>query len=269
MCDPGAVQWAESIFGDCIVTTRDRWSFGIGLVSTLLSLCSSLPQIVLNFRKKTVNGQSPFFFLLLFIGSSLTLCGVIITKGLITQLSTAISFVVLDGILLCQFIVYKYITPLGDSMTQEKESAPHCVDPHGSAPPPGAIAAMIVQASATDYAAPYVGRQLAGTLFGWLGAAIFISSRFPQISKDCRTKQVQNLSLLYLLMSVLGNFTYCLAVALRSVASEYLWKQTPFLVGSLGPMVCDMIMILQMSAYRTKKTRDASESPEVPTTAEP
>jgi uncharacterized protein with PQ loop repeat len=123
---------------------------------------------------------------------------------------------------------------------------------------------MMVQASAADYSKPYVGTQLVGTLFGWSGGAIFIASRFPQISKNCRTRQVQDLSLLYLVMSILGNLTYCVAVMLRSVAGEYLWKQAPFLIGCAGPMVCDIILTLQMSAYGSGKTNETSEEEENP-----
>jgi uncharacterized protein with PQ loop repeat len=259
MCDRGAIQWAESMFGDCIVTTRDRWSFGIGLVSTGLSLCSSVPQIVLNFRKKKVDGQSLFFFLLLFIGSSLNLCGVIITHGLVTQLSTGVCFVVLDAILLSQFIFYKYFVPSTDGTTGHKESSSGPVDQHGNAPLPGAVAVMMAHASAADYAAPYTGTQLVGTLFGWVGGAIFMSSRFPQISKDCHTKQVKDLSPIYLVLSILGNFTYCVAVMLKSVAADYLWKQAPFIVGCAGPMVCDAIVILQMFVYGSGKIDQVQE----------
>ena len=109
MCEPGAIRWIEVAFNDCIVTSRDKVSFAVGLISNVVFLVSAVPQIVMNFKTKSVDGQSILFLLLLLIGSVFNLVGVLVTKGLITQILTGIFYVLSDGILLTQYILYTYI----------------------------------------------------------------------------------------------------------------------------------------------------------------
>jgi uncharacterized protein with PQ loop repeat len=248
MCPSGAIKWVEVLFGDCIVTSLDKLSFAVGLLSNLVCLTSSLPQIVLNFRHKRVGGQSLFFFAFLFLGSCLSLVGVIVTKGLVTQLLQAVCYVLLDGILLCQFVVYKYIFKTIEPLSTDTPELEPMESPSGP-PAPIAIATMLGHAAATDYHAPYAGTQLLGTLFGWVGSAIFIASRIPQIIKNRQTRAVQDLSVLYISMSALGNCTYVVSLLLRSVEGTFLWRQAPFLVGAAGPMACDLILLGQKWTY--------------------
>jgi uncharacterized protein with PQ loop repeat len=259
MCDSGAIQWVEDIFGDCIVTPLDNVSFAIGLLSTLICLTSSLPQVILNCRRRQVKGQSLLFFIFLFIGSCLSLVGVIITKGLITQILQAIVYALLDAILVCQFITYKYIlkthklsisTPDSQEGGASKEASTPPIQSTPSTPPiPMIVAGMVEHVAAVDLTAPYRGEQLLGTVFGWIGAVIFCSARIPQIRQNLRTKSVQNLSVSYIAMMIVGNLTYAIAVFLRGVESSYIWKQAPFLTGVLGPMVCDCVLLFQKWLY--------------------
>jgi uncharacterized protein with PQ loop repeat len=256
MCTAGAIQWIEAVFGDCIATPLDKLSFGVGLLSNIICLTSSLPQIVLNFRRKRVGGQSLCFFAFLLLGSCLNLVGVIVTKGLVTQLLQAVCYLLLDAILFCQFVVYKYLLNTNEPLSTD---SPVTEQKDLSAKSPAAIAVMIGHAAATDYRTPYAGTQLLGTLFGWTGALIFIASRIPQVLKNHRTKAVQDLSVLYISMSALGNFTYVVSLLLRSVAASFLWKQAPFLAGTAGPMVCDLVLLGQKWLYAKM---DPSSNPE-------
>lgn len=263
MCDPNAIKWIEVAFNDCIVTVRDKWSFGIGLLSTIVFLVSSIPQIVLNFKQKKVDGQSPFFFSLLFAGSVSNLIGVLITHGLITQIIQAICYCALDGILFGQFIVYKYIIKSNDeakeSTTTNIADIPATQTETESQNDDGAIstggmamAALVSAGSATDWAKPYQKDQLIGSVFGWIATVIFTSSRFPQIIKNAKDKAVDNLSPFYFILSISGNLTYSISVFLRSIESDYLWKQAPFLAGSIGPLACDLIVLFQMLYYKAR-----------------
>jgi uncharacterized protein with PQ loop repeat len=253
MSDPDAIQWVAAIFGDCIVTTLDKISFAVGILSNVIFLISSTPQIVLNCRHKKVDGQSPFFLTLSFTGSSLNLVGVIITRGLITQFLTAICYVLLDGCLLCQFILYKYILKKpGVSKPQAK-----CDHP----PLPLGLAAIIAPVSASaESHNPYSGTAIIGMLFGWAGACIFTASRIPQILKNRAARCIRDLSLHFILMIFLGNLTYVASVLLRGVEASYIWKQAPFLTGAVGPMLCDVVLLFQLCTYpRTAPTTESEE----------
>jgi uncharacterized protein with PQ loop repeat len=270
MCDSGAIEWVESIFGDCIVTTRDKFSFAVGLLSNVVFLISSTPQFVLNLRRKRVDGQSGFFLGLSALGSSLNLVGVIITKGLITQILTGICYVVLDLSLLIQFLVYKYVLKVVDPETtsenegKEKEETPP--EPTRGVPPfPISVSAMAAHAAAaeTDFKSPYTGVSLVGTLFGWGGAVIFTASRMPQIAKNHKEGEVKNLSISFILLLFFGNMTYIASVLLRSLEGSFMWKQAPFLVGAAGPMFCDVVVLCQVYESRRKRASSVREDEEL------
>jgi uncharacterized protein with PQ loop repeat len=261
MCDAGAIEWVESLFGDCIVTPLDKLSFAVGLASSLISLTASFPQVILNFRRKRVDGQSPFFFALLLTGSCLSFAGLLVTKGLVTQILQAGVYLLLDGFLLGQLITYKYILKTNDLPSTEGSDGGKKDGP--PIPPiPVVVAGMIVPGAAADLSTPYHGTQLMGTLFGWGGAAIFISARIPQLTKNFKAKAVHNLSILYISMMIAGNLTYTLSVLLRSVEGTYLWKQAPFLIGVIGPTVCDFILLFQKWLYSGNNASSVGEEEE-------
>jgi uncharacterized protein with PQ loop repeat len=256
MCDPGAISWIEDAFGDCIVTPLDQFSFAVGMASNLIFLISSIPQIVLNFRRKKVDGQSPLYFPLLFLGSAMNLLAAIITHGLVTQLLAGLFYVLTDGTLFFQFIAYKYILKTNDEPSDDDSSISSQREETGAdgLPLPGPIitgAMMLAHASATDYAHPYTGDQLSGTIFGWLCALIFNACRIPQIIKNASDKHMGDFSVSYVIMNITGNLTYAASVIMRRTDPDYLWKQAPFLVSSLGPMLCDIIIMGQRWYYRS------------------
>ncbi|OHT04118.1 PQ loop repeat family protein [Tritrichomonas foetus] len=293
-CGPGAIKWIENVFNDCIITTRDKWSFAIGLISSVVFLVSSLPQIILNFKEKKVDGQSPFFFSLLFLASILNIIGVFITKGLITQIIQGIIYCILDGILFFQFIAYKYIMKTNDvqnddqnlkslhdssnsSSSSESSDSDDSDDSDTTSNTDGhkhrdsqgnvdgirtgglATAALVGEVSAaTNWAAPYKGDQIVGTMFGWVATVIYICSRVPQIMKNVKLQSVGDLSAFYFFLSIAGNFTYSFSVFLRNIESNYLWKQAPFLAGALGPLVCDVIVLSQMAYYGKPKAQGST-----------
>jgi uncharacterized protein with PQ loop repeat len=240
------------------------------MFSNLVFVISTFPQILLNFRRKKVDGQSPLFFPMLALGSALNFVAAIITHGLVTQLLAGLLYVMTDGTLFFQFIAYKYILKTNDEPTDEEPSSATDVIPLPGPLVTGAM--MVAHASATNYAAPYTGPQLTGTIFAWVGVVIFHVCRIPQIVKNATDKHTGDFSLSYVIMTMMGNFTYAASVLLRRVDPDYLWKQTPFLISSLGPFICDLIIMGQRRYYRKEggavPTSGEEEEPEVNRAAE-
>lgn len=265
-CGPGAIHWIEVVFNDCIITPKDKVSFAIGLFSNIIFLVSSIPQIVLTCRTRCVEGQSPWFFSLLFLASICSLLGAIITNGLITQILQSVFYVLMDGILFAQLICFRYVVkPKTDQEEdgKEEEEIPE-IDSGGADPtgvPPAVLAGSVLVAAAeakTDFKAPYTGGKLAGTLFGWVSTIIFIASRVPQIVKNCRERSFGDISAVWLIFSIVGNLAYFLSVIVRDTSGTYLWRQTPFILGALGPAALDIFLMIQMCAFRKSKTEEES-----------
>lgn len=279
MCEPGAIHWIEVAFGECVITERDKWSFIIGMISSLCWVVSSAPQIYQNYKTKRVDGQSPFLFSLLETGNILSLIGVILTDGLITQIITSVLYALLDGIMFVQYLYYRFCKKTmkdesedqeDDSQIAEKDIKSTNLDNESdyintdSSQSAGHVAGLatglFIAASEAkvDYKAPYIKDQLVGSLFGWISGCVYIGSRIPQVIKNFQNRMVTDLSPIYVSFAVFGNTTYFISIILKSTEGNYMWRQTPFIFGALGPLSCDILFLFQMCflGFESKKTKE-------------
>ena len=58
-CDEGANEFIYKYFRECIKTTNEKWSFGIGMLSMVFWVFCTSPQIYQNLKKKKVDVVSP------------------------------------------------------------------------------------------------------------------------------------------------------------------------------------------------------------------
>ena len=241
-CAPGYIVWIHKVFGDCIVTARDKVSFGIGMASNCLWLVCSWPQIYHNFKTKSVEGISPFYFMLILTADLLSLIGAIATKALATQIVTGFIYVTLDCILLSQFVLY----------TLRKRKAKD-QEPLNDAPLVPMMPAMIAAANSMTLGAS--SREVWGSVSGWIGTCIYVASRILQLKKNCERKVITDFSPFYITILILANATYSTSVFVKSIDHDYLIKQLPWIVGSLVPMTFDCVTAIQMCVcgYGRKK----------------
>ena len=261
----GGVKWIETVFGECVITGRDNASFYLGLLSSIISLISSLPQIIQNCRTGSVLGQSPFFFILLLVGSIASLVGLLVNGGLVTQFIQAVVFVILDGILVIQYFFYGFLIKICCKKEEnyvEASERPNDDSPNTDQTPEfsTSVFAVATTAATIDYAAPYTGKELIGTIFGWISAVIYTSSRIPQLYKNFKKSQVGDINPLYIVFSFLGNFSYCLSIFIKSIEPQWCWEQTPWIIGAAGPCLCDVLLMIQMCLYGIKSTNEEEDT---------
>ena len=311
MCDPQAIQWIYKIFGDCVLTSRDKISFTIGLISTCLSLIASLPQIITNFKSKSVEGISPIFPILLVFGDLFSFIGGFITGTLATQIITGIVYFICDTILLTQWIVYHFCyingkpkkrnqntDDLNDkqkisspsnrrpslSSDMDEEGNPRSINRHPSSSIKihndedseyssssqdysshaqkisGVLGLAVGVGSKVNYSEPYKGSNLIGSIFGWCSGLIYTSSRIPQLIKNFRNHKVLDLNPLYFFIMFVANLSYVISILVKSTDGQYLWKQTPFIIGALGPVFCDGITLIQAICFGISKSNTYYQS---------
>jgi hypothetical protein len=73
-----------------------------------------------------------------------------------------------------------------------------------------------------------------------VSAACYVSSRFPQLCENYRRKTT----------AIFGNVTYALSIFLEDPSWPYVWKQFPWIAGSLGNLFFDFGMMYQFLKYR-------------------
>jgi uncharacterized protein with PQ loop repeat len=262
-CPEGSIEWIANIFGDCVVTKRDKWSFAVGMLSNIIWLVSSTPQFVQNYRTKSVDGQSPYFFSLLLIGSICSLIGLIVNKGLATQIIQSIIYVLLDSILFGQYVYYRncYKSCHEDSFEGIQDG--HEIDESENSSKFGRGVAFAGVSAAVDFAYPYTGKELVGTMFGWVSTTIFVASRIPQLKKNIQTKMVKDVNPLYITLSVFGNGSYLASLWIKKFTAQYNWNQMPWIVGAAFPMLCDITALVQMAIWGRGETEEHPEGEDI------
>jgi uncharacterized protein with PQ loop repeat len=90
---------------------------------------------------------------------------------------------------------------------------------------------------------------LGASLLGYGSALLYLGARIPQIVKNQRERSCDGLSLLFFLLSLLGNATYGAGILFHSLEGEYVWTNLPWLIGSLGTMVEDLVIFAQFRSF--------------------
>ena len=93
----------------------------------------------------------------------------------------------------------------------------------------------------------------AGMALGYVSAVCYLCARIPQIIKNYREKSCEGLALLFFLLSLTGNFTYGASLVSYSQDGAYLVKALPWLLGSLGTIVEDMVIFFQFRLYSPQR----------------
>lgn len=91
----------------------------------------------------------------------------------------------------------------------------------------------------------------AGAQFlGYISAVLYLTARLPQIYKNYREQSCEGLSLLFFILSLMGNGTYGGGILAHSLERNYVMKNVPWLIGSLGTMVEDVVVFWQFRLYK-------------------
>lgn len=87
-------------------------------------------------------------------------------------------------------------------------------------------------------------------ILGYLSAFLYLTARFPQIYHNYKKKSTKGLSLLFFLLTMLGNITYSLQIVVYRWDYDYLILNMSWLLGSLGTIFEDMLILSQFYMYR-------------------
>lgn len=246
-CEGDYVEWIYKYFNDCISTPREKVSFAIGSFSNILWLVCSVPQIYHNCRSRHVESFSPFYFILICTADVLSLIGGLIVKVNFTQVLTGFIYVALDITLLTQYAIYHKRAMNNEAAVDDINQELSPTKQHDSDIPIMGIAPLMpILAASIDYSIPYTKDYLYGSLSGWMSFFIYTVSRIIQLRKNIKQRVLTDYSHLYVAILVTANATYSTSIFTKSLDEEYLWKQTPWILGSLVPMTFDIITAIQL-----------------------
>ncbi|KAF1940778.1 PQ-loop-domain-containing protein [Clathrospora elynae] len=101
---------------------------------------------------------------------------------------------------------------------------------------------------------------LGAQILGYASAICYLGARIPQIVKNQREKSCEGLSLLFFMLSLLGNATYGAGIIFHSQEKEYILTNLPWLIGSLGTIVEDVVIFIQFRVFGNGDSTSALEA---------
>jgi len=101
---------------------------------------------------------------------------------------------------------------------------------------------------------------LGAQILGYASAVCYLGARIPQIIKNQRERSCEGLSLLFFMLSLLGNATYGAGIIFHSQEKEYIMTNLPWLIGSLGTMVEDVTIFIQFRVFGNGEASSALEA---------
>ncbi|WFD14856.1 hypothetical protein MARU1_000864 [Malassezia arunalokei] len=109
----------------------------------------------------------------------------------------------------------------------------------------------------TDPAPPF--SVIIGRIFAWFCTVLYMTSRLPQIWTNFQRRSVQGLSMLLFLLAFFANLLYSISILSNPKAVgpdryEYLSESLPFLLGSSGTLIFDLVILVQYAMWHDKHT---------------
>ncbi|ORY84223.1 PQ loop repeat-domain-containing protein [Protomyces lactucae-debilis] len=258
----------ERLTGECVYGSQAAFSWTLGYLSLLFWIQAQFPQLVLNFQRQSASALSPTFLAVWMIGDVANLIGCILTHQLPFQTLLASYYCFIDGFLVLQYIMYSIWQPdvavLDGIVTDEHSPPPRKW--YRSAPNNMVVVAALV--SSVD-AATGSGGISAGLQFGqaaaWLSSILYFLSRIPQIRANYKRSSTEGLSAYLFLAAFCGNLCYSLSVLTSPHATTspsntaeearaFLLGALPFLIGSGGTLMFDLVIVVQALVYRPRQS---------------
>ncbi|KAG0623582.1 hypothetical protein M758_3G185100 [Ceratodon purpureus] len=97
-----------------------------------------------------------------------------------------------------------------------------------------------------------------GTTIGWASASLYLGSRISQVVKNNERGSAEGLSLAMVFCAISANLTYGASIFMRLYSWQEFVAKAPWLVGSLGTVSLDIILLLQAHylAYYAQSRKD-------------
>ncbi|KAF3311560.1 hypothetical protein TWF173_008190 [Orbilia oligospora] len=101
---------------------------------------------------------------------------------------------------------------------------------------------------------------LSALILGYASSFFYLTARLPQIYTNTKRQSCSGLSILFFILSTVGNLTYGASILSFSLEHNYLLKNTPWLLGSFGTLVQDFVIFGQFVYYGRLQTGPRQES---------
>jgi uncharacterized protein with PQ loop repeat len=240
------------------------WIFGLG--STLLWVGVFIPQIKTNYENGSIEALSFYLLLAWFIGNVLSFMGATGLQLDPNVIYVAVFHIVFNLIFLGQWFYYHLESDETISSTQENtpllaRNLSYSRDIIEKILKVPEVIVFVIGCSvclllkiALSFTEESVWLSAA---IAWLATAIFLVSRLPQIYLNSQRQSTQGLSLMAFIFAFAANKLMLLAILIRLInmtnakqQSDYLIKNSPWMIGLAGTGIFDIVIFVQFYLYQ-------------------
>ncbi|KAJ1723504.1 hypothetical protein LPJ53_002161 [Coemansia erecta] len=260
-----------------------------GYVSIVCWIVVLMPQIHLNYKRKSCDGVSLAFYVMWSLGDLFNLAGALMENLIFTAILLPLYYILTDCVVLSQFYIYRNNHYCSDGHLEEghvdeerallsnqhssgacngdgRSEAGRDGHEHGRKTAFASTNSILISLAlcllAITFAVHYyhanidwfkhIGmRQAIAQIFGYLSAAVYLGAYIPQLVRNYRTKSTEGLSLLMFILVIVANVTYCLSIlTFQRPTRDYLQKYASWLLGASGTIWLELGVLYQFFIYR-------------------
>lgn len=248
------------------------WIFGI--ISNGLWLFVFIPQLYKNYKNKNGEAISLLLLLCLMLGDIFSVISAVAKNLNLVIIYSAVYHIVLDLIVICQILYYRYYTENQESPTSEEDTPLLDTNTYNEQKQYysylcltlGELTFLITSSLFSIIASILIGLLpnkdivlFMADILGWFATMIFISARVPQILLNYQRKSTQGLSLLSFIIINIANWCFLLSILILLYDTqpeqylEYIKYNLQWIVGSGSTSIFDGIIFYQFYNYRSRR----------------
>ncbi|KAG4305855.1 hypothetical protein PORY_000765 [Pneumocystis oryctolagi] len=239
------------------ISVREALSGIFGAISLASWIITIYPQLYENYRRKSGDSISLLFLWLWILGDAFSLVGSIWGKLIYTIIVIQVYYCVMDLALIFQIFYYRRRSYLRLKVKEKtfKRNTPLqalicllTVLVFG-------ILGWIITVAVGGVKKPdtQMADSVGFLVLGYIGTALYLIARIPQIIKNFKEKSVEGLSILFFVFTFVANITYATSILLIDLSHRYIIINMPWLLGSLGTISLDMTIFFQFVIYGRQK----------------
>ncbi|KAJ2354738.1 putative vacuolar membrane transporter for cationic amino acids [Coemansia sp. RSA 2618] len=231
-----------------------------GYVSLACWIFVLVPQIRLNYTRKSCEGVSLAFYALWSLGDLFNLLGAVLDNLLFTAILLPIYYILTDSIVLTQFYTYRRRCPTDEECTECQPLLSSADEkptrwPRRIAVAGGVVLVLLcvvpVLGLEPEWVVQMGVRRFFAQLCGYLSAAVYLGAYIPQIVQNYKSQSTEGLSVVMFIVVAIANVTYCLSILTAQPPTyEYLSKYASWLLGASGTIWLELIILYQFYLYR-------------------
>lgn len=267
--------------------TLETW---LSLLSTFCWIVALLPQLWHNYCLRSVEGLSPYLLILWLLGDLCNFLGCILTHQLPFQTYLSLYFVLNDIALDFQYLYYHNLlfnnnnkddtandNNIDGIISNEAGSSIEMISDDGytslfnSYTPILSKSQIITSTTALLSISPTTASPISsltsltvkplfnledfGILLAWTCTIVYCSSRLPQLYHNYIRESVDGISPLLFTFALLANLTYAASILVADIPiglsyGQFIYKELPYLLGSLGTVLFDIVYFWQREMYK-------------------